>query len=62
MRLHESPCLNCKDRAVGCHGTCERYLESVAKMKEAKEKQHVEKMLHDIEVERSLRVRENVRH
>lgn len=23
----KSPCLNCADRAVGCHGKCERFSE-----------------------------------
>ena len=23
----KSPCLNCKDRVVGCHSTCEKYKE-----------------------------------
>lgn len=22
-----SPCMDCRDRAVGCHGRCERYKE-----------------------------------
>ena len=23
----EVPCLNCKDRYIGCHSVCEKYLE-----------------------------------
>lgn len=24
---NKAPCLNCKDRVLGCHSTCERYKE-----------------------------------
>ena len=23
----KSPCLNCPDRTIGCHSTCEKYIE-----------------------------------
>lgn len=33
MNLFEC-CKNCNDRHLGCHGTCERYLEDRAKLDE----------------------------
>lgn len=33
-----SPCLNCERRQVGCHSTCEDYLQYKAAVAEAKEK------------------------
>lgn len=39
----QSPCKDCEARAVGCHGTCERYAEyreRVAVLAEEKRKKH----------------------
>jgi hypothetical protein len=30
--------MNCKDRFVGCHGSCEVYLKEKAKLEKAREK------------------------
>ena len=27
MRMIESPCLGCEDRELGCHSSCEKYIE-----------------------------------
>lgn len=34
--LNSSPCFKCTERAVGCHGTCEKYCTWSAKRDEAK--------------------------
>lgn len=37
------PCLNCTDRKLGCHGSCERYKEFQEKNEEIKAKERAEK-------------------
>lgn len=34
----QSPCFNCKDRAVGCHGKCAKYTNFLKKNDERKAK------------------------
>ncbi len=29
--MYQYPCNGCKDRAVGCHGSCQKYQEAKAK-------------------------------
>ena len=37
------PCRNCEDRHVGCHGTCERYIDWKEKHIESKRKRFEQK-------------------
>ena len=30
----KAPCYQCKDRKVGCHGTCQKYIDFQKKWKE----------------------------
>lgn len=46
MRLVHNPCEGCKERHIGCHSTCERYLQSKAETEVAKEKERLSKV-HD---------------
>lgn len=41
--MKHSPCYNCPDRQVGCHGKCERYLAYAEKRAEDAEKEREEK-------------------
>lgn len=34
---HKPPCKDCKDRSVGCHGTCEKYKEYRSNLDDRKE-------------------------
>lgn len=36
--MFKSPCKDCKDRAVGCHSSCERYITAKAAYIEDKER------------------------
>lgn len=36
--MFKSPCKDCKDRAVGCHSFCERYITAKAAYIEGKER------------------------
>lgn len=36
--LKTSPCLNCKDRVIGCHSTCKKYKEYFDENEKRKEK------------------------
>ena len=35
-------CINCKDRKVGCHSICEKYLNEVKENEKLKEKKRIE--------------------
>ena len=37
------PCKDCKDRQIGCHSKCEKYLEFKKQNDEIKRKQRIEK-------------------
>lgn len=39
------PCLNCKDRSVGCHSTCDKYINFRKELDNHNEKIHNEKEL-----------------
>lgn len=39
----QSPCLNCKDRFVGCHSTCEKYIAFTKENNKKKEEIRAEK-------------------
>ena len=43
MRLIDNPCLKCKERQVGCHGSCEKYIQSKKKTEVAKENERAYK-------------------
>jgi len=56
MRGKDIPCYQCKDRVVGCHSTCPKYIEfRKGREKVYKEREHnlTDKV---IEVERSRRI------
>lgn len=36
--IKASPCLNCKDRVIGCHSTCKKYKEYFDENEKRKEK------------------------
>lgn len=36
--MHNIVCLRCKERHIGCHSTCERYLEECRLAEEEKER------------------------
>lgn len=40
MGLYDGPCCGCKDRTVGCHGSCHGYLEWKQKYEEQKNKEY----------------------
>lgn len=35
----QAPCKGCKEREVGCHGSCDRYLEFAAEREAIRDKQ-----------------------
>lgn len=37
----KSPCMDCKDRVVGCHGSCERYSEYQIVIKDYNEEERL---------------------
>lgn len=37
-------CLDCKDRHLGCHGTCEKYKEMKQKLQDIKDKKNENSM------------------
>ena len=57
----EVPCLNCPDRFIGCHSTCEKYKEWSKEDKknqgEALSKKNEERMLVDVEIKSIKRFR-----
>ena len=48
-------CKDCKDRHMGCHASCDRYLREKAEMQAAKAAANRERVLEDIEIERHRR-------
>lgn len=34
MKLEDDPCYKCQDRVVGCHSSCEKYINWSSKVKE----------------------------
>ena len=41
--MRSFPCLNCSDRVVGCHATCERYINGKAEHERLKDEINKEK-------------------
>ncbi len=45
----DSPCIGCKRRFLGCHGTCEKYNEFCRKMEDARKRRDA-----DIDVDQCM--------
>ena len=43
MRLVHNPCRVCKERYVGCHGSCEKYIQAREETDAAKERERAYK-------------------
>jgi len=43
MRLVHNPCRGCEERYVGCHGSCEKYIQAKKETEEAKENERAYK-------------------
>ena len=42
-----APCKDCKDRHIGCHGKCEKYLEYKKELQKAKHREKIDKKIED---------------
>lgn len=42
-----APCMNCPDRAPGCHGKCERYAEFAKEREAIRQKQYLDSISPD---------------
>ena len=45
--MNIAPCKDCKDRHVGCHGKCEKYLEYKKELQKAKHQEKIDKKIED---------------
>ena len=45
--MNIAPCKDCKDRHVGCHGKCEKYLEYKKELQKAKCQEKINKKIED---------------
>ena len=45
--MNIAPCKDCKDRHVGCHGKCEKYLEYKKELQKAKRREKIDKKIED---------------
>ena len=45
--MNIAPCKDCKDRHVGCHGKCEKYLEYKKELQKAKHREKIDKKIED---------------
>lgn len=39
MKGSDAPCLGCKDRTIGCHSTCMRYLDYKIQLKKQRDRE-----------------------
>ena len=42
-----APCKDCKDRHIGCHGKCEKYLEYKKELQKVKYQEKIDKKIED---------------
>ena len=54
-RVNQTPCMNCQDRKVGCHGSCEKYKELQAHYKKIREEKKYENEFYDYAVKTTMR-------
>lgn len=58
--MKDSPCKNCGDRFIGCHGKCEKYkawrAEYDEEIKEQKKQQNIERLLNRHAIETKCRI------
>lgn len=45
--MNIAPCKDCKDRHVGCHSKCEKYLEYKKELQKAKHQEKINKKIED---------------
>lgn len=45
--MNIAPCKDCKDRHIGCHGKCEKYLEYKKELQKAKHREKINKKIED---------------
>ena len=45
--MNIAPCKDCKDRHVGCHSKCEKYLEYKKELQKAKHQEKIDKKIED---------------
>ena len=45
--MNKVPCKDCKDREIGCHSKCKKYLTFKKDLKKAKAKEKFEKKIED---------------
>ena len=45
--MNIAPCKDCKDRHVGCHSKCEKYLEYKKELQKAKHREKIDKKIED---------------
>ena len=45
--MNIAPCKDCKDRHVGCHGKCKKYLEYKKELQKAKHREKIDKKIED---------------
>ena len=62
MRLQGNPCKECEERHLGCHSDCEKYLKAVEKTEAIKKEIRQDTILRAEQAERSLRIRNGLRH
>lgn len=52
--MQTSPCLNCLERYIGCHGQCDRYATFRNKRDEINQAKYDEKAREDIEIQNRI--------
>ena len=45
--MNIAPCKDCKDRHVGCHSKCDKYLEYKKELQKAKHREKIDKKIED---------------
>ena len=45
--MNIAPCKDCKDRHIGCHSKCEKYLEYKKELQKAKHREKIDKKIED---------------
>ena len=45
--MNIAPCKDCKERHVGCHSKCEKYLEYKKELQKAKHQEKINKKIED---------------
>ena len=61
----DNPCRNCEERCVGCHGTCQRYLDwheqHVQRQREIRSKIEAENTMRSFYIESGNKIRKERR-